>query len=262
MTLKRKCQNCCHFQDAGIARSGWCHHPTRKTSAGELILVRGDEIACRDEWTNDLWESVLAPLDKTLVRLVKNVPLDGGAGDSPLSSALLTSRSKLEFERQMPKALKEVTNVAPVKNAEQSRQLRVFLCHASGDKPAVRNLYKRLVDNGIEPWLDEINLLPGHDWQVEVSKAVRHSDVVIVCLSPASVRKTGFVQKEIGYALDVAEEQPEGSIFLVPLRLEDCVVPERLRRFQWANLHSYDGFDRLMRSLEARSVALGLTIPS
>jgi len=44
------------------------------------------------------------------------------------------------------------------------RKLRVFLCHASQDKPVVRELYQRLNAEGwIDPWLDEEKLLPGQD---------------------------------------------------------------------------------------------------
>ncbi|MBI1877020.1 MAG: toll/interleukin-1 receptor domain-containing protein, partial [Chloroflexi bacterium] len=65
------------------------------------------------------------------------------------------------------------------------RPLRVFLCHAAADKPTVRDLYQRLQSEGfIQPWLDEEELLPGQDWQLEIPKAVRASDVVLVCLSP------------------------------------------------------------------------------
>ena len=110
---------------------------------------------------------------------------------------------------------------------------RVFLCHSSGDKDQVRDLYQRLKDDGFHPWLDEEDLLPGQDWSQEIPKAVRSSAVVLVCLSRSSVSKTGYVQREIKYALDVAEEQPEGSIFLIPVMLTDCDVPERLRRWQW-----------------------------
>ena len=36
------------------------------------------------------------------------------------------------------------------------RKLRVFLCHASQDKPVVRELYQRLLAEGwIDPWMDE-----------------------------------------------------------------------------------------------------------
>ncbi len=47
----------------------------------------------------------------------------------------------------------------------ETRKLRVFLCHASQDKPIARELYQRLNAEGwIDPWLDEKNLIPGQDW--------------------------------------------------------------------------------------------------
>src|SRR6266851_829335 len=114
-----------------------------------------------------------------------------------------------------------------------TRPLRVFLCHSKEDKAAVRQLYARLLTDRIKPWLDEEDLLPGHDWQLEIPRAVRSADAVVVCLSAESVGKTGYVQKEIAFALDAAEERPEGTIFVIPARLEECAVPERLRKWQW-----------------------------
>ena len=52
---KHKCGSCHFFQEAGLAGSGWCHHPQRKVSSGVLIMVRRNELACRDEWSRDLW---------------------------------------------------------------------------------------------------------------------------------------------------------------------------------------------------------------
>jgi len=124
------------------------------------------------------------------------------------------------------------------------------LCHGSEDKPVVRQLYYRLLASGVEPWLDEENLLPGQDWKYEIARAVRASDVVIVCLSRASVSRTGFVQKEIKYALDVADEKPEGSIFLIPARLEKCSLPDQLSGKHWVDLFQEQGFDRLIKSLQ------------
>jgi formylglycine-generating enzyme required for sulfatase activity len=140
---------------------------------------------------------------------------------------------------------------------ESKRVLRVFLCHASGDKPAVRELYQRLCAEGIDAWLDEEKLLPGQDWELEIPKAVRDSHVVIVCLSPSSITKAGYVQKEIKVALDEADKQPEGAIFLIPARLEECQVPDRLSRWHWVNLFEERGYDRLMRALRARAADLG-----
>src|SRR2546423_13485886 len=104
----------------------------------------------------------------------------------------------------------------------QSSQLRVFLCHASNDKPFVRVLSVLLRAAGVDSWLDEEKLRGGQDWDLEIRKAVRASHAVIVCLSNESISKAGFVQKEIKLALDVADEQPEGAIFLIPLKIEPC----------------------------------------
>ena len=101
-----------------------------------------------------------------------------------------------------------------------SRSLKVFICHSKDDKPKVRKLYRRLINDGFEAWLDEAKLMPGQDWDLEIRKAVRGSDVVLVCLSKSSTTKEGYVQKEMRFALDVADEKPEGTVFLIPVRLE------------------------------------------
>jgi hypothetical protein len=147
------------------------------------------------------------------------------------------------------------------RNAEQATcSLRVFLCHSSGDKPAVRQLYKQLRAEGVEPWLDEEDILAGDDWDSAIRGAVRRSDAVIVCLSRGSVTKAGYVQKDIKHILNVADEQPEGTIFVIPLKLEECEIPERLSRWQWVNFFEEHGFDRLMRSLRKRAESLGVLV--
>lgn len=142
------------------------------------------------------------------------------------------------------------------------RHLKIFLCHSSGDKPAVRSLYFRLRSAAvyIAPWLDKENLLPGQRWEDEISLAVRNSDIVLVCLSNTSIRKTGYVQKEIKDALDVADRQPERTIFLIPVKLEECQLPHRLSHLHYVNLFEREGFDKLMQSLISRAQTLGINV--
>jgi hypothetical protein len=135
-------------------------------------------------------------------------------------------------------------------SAEQTPH--IFLCHASGDKPKVRRLYRRLRNEGFSIWFNEVNLLPGQDWQLEIPKAIRASNVIIVCLSRISISKTGYLQKEIQVALDEADQQPEGAIFIIPLRLDECDVPERLRRWHWVDLFERQGYTKLLGTLKAR----------
>jgi hypothetical protein len=131
--------------------------------------------------------------------------------------------------------------------------LKAFRCHTSADKPEVKKLYKALKDDGFDPWLDAVNLLPGEDWEAEITAAVKASHVVIVCLSHTAVTKAGFAQKEIKMALDVADHQPEGTIFMIPARLEDCTVPDRLSKWHWVNLYADGGYQKLVDALNKRA---------
>jgi hypothetical protein len=104
-----------------------------------------------------------------------------------------------------------------------------------------------------------MDLLPGQVWEREIPAKVQRSDAALVCLSATSIGKAGYLQREIKYALDAAEEQSNDSIFLIPGRLEPCDVPERLRRWQRVDLFGSDGYDRLVTALQARALALGRT---
>ena len=143
-----------------------------------------------------------------------------------------------------------------------TRPLSVFLCHASQDKPAVRELYKRLAaEKWIDPWLDEENLLPGQDFDYEINKAVHDADVIIICLSQVSVAKEGYVNKEIRHALDVADEKPEGAIYIIPLRLDKCEPTfDRLKKLHWADYFTPSAHEKLLKSLKLRAGALGVDI--
>jgi hypothetical protein len=134
---------------------------------------------------------------------------------------------------------------------------RIFLAHASEDKEQVRELHAKLRAVGFEPWLDEIDLLPGQNWQLEIPKAIRESKAFIACLSKRSVLKQGFVQKEFRLALSTYAEKPPGTSYLIPLRLDECSVPDlqipdlgiNLRHIQWLDYWKPDGFERLLTAI-------------
>src|SRR5215467_9313823 len=129
---------------------------------------------------------------------------------------------------------------------------RIFLCHASEDKAQVREVYHRLrAIDGFEPWLDEEDLLPGQEWAREIPRALQAADFILIFLSRVSVVKRGYVQREMKLALDAWQELPEGTIHTIPVRLDDCEVPELFRRYHWANLFEPTGFDRIVRAIRA-----------
>jgi len=134
----------------------------------------------------------------------------------------------------------------------KQHRLQVFLCHADEDKPKVRKLYKQLVSDGYDAWFDEEKLKPGADWKLKIDIAMRESHAIIICLSTASVQKEGYVNVEISNALDIAREKPEGTIFVIPVRLDECEVPYRFKNIQWTNLFTSSGYERVCDSLNER----------
>lgn len=144
---------------------------------------------------------------------------------------------------------------------DSNKCLSVFICHSKGDKIFVRSLYERLLSIGCDPWFDEVKLLPGQKWEQEIPKAVKEAHVVIICLSKGAINKRGYIQKEIRLALDVADEVPDGDIFIIPLKIESCDLPERLSKYQWTEIYN-DGYDKLINSLVMQAKKLGVAAPN
>src|SRR5438094_451064 len=113
---------------------------------------------------------------------------------------------------------------------------KIFLCHASEDRPKVREVYQHLMKELFEPWLDEEDLLPGQLWEQEIPKALKSSDFILIFFSRNSVAKKDFVQHEFKLAVDAWRDIPEGRIHTIPVRVDNCDIPEQFRQFHWVNL--------------------------
>jgi len=136
-------------------------------------------------------------------------------------------------------------------------EIQIFLAHASEDKPAVLALYNRLKQAGYKPWLDKKDLIPGQNWRSVIPKAIADSQLFIACLSQRSIAKQGFVQREFKMALNQYADRPPNSIYLIPLRLDECDIPDlrqeeyglNLRDLHWLDYWEEDGFEQLERAI-------------
>lgn len=142
----------------------------------------------------------------------------------------------------------------------KKRQLRVFLCHSSPDKKRIRVICQLLKSAGVHPWLDEEKVHGGEEWEETIGRELARTDAVVVCLSRKSITRAGFMHREIRRAVETAESQPEGRIFLIPLKLEPCKLPERLKRLHCINFFDQDGYSRLVWALMKRAASLGSRI--
>lgn len=118
----------------------------------------------------------------------------------------------------------------------ERRPIKVFLCHSSQDKPIVKELYNRLLSEGwVDPWLDKERLKLGDDFDLEIEKAIESTDAVIAFISENAVKKTGYIQKELRLVYDAQMYRPDGELFTIPLRLEECEPPHRFKYWHWGD---------------------------
>jgi hypothetical protein len=125
-----------------------------------------------------------------------------------------------------------------------------FLIHAHADREAVHKLYQRMVADGLNVWLDAERLQPGQDWQKEIRDALLKCDVVIVCLSGRFDKKHGYRHEELKLALEKANFLPDDEVFIIPVRLEKCDMPESLQHLHRVDLFKTGGYKKLVRSLK------------
>jgi len=109
---------------------------------------------------------------------------------------------------------------------------------------------------GFTPWIAVEDLLPGQQWKDEIRRQIKAAGAILIILSSKSIVKPGYFQIEISYALDVAQEQLEGDIFVIPIRLDDCQVPARLNDLQWVDLFSEAAYSKISNSLNARALEI------
>ncbi len=131
------------------------------------------------------------------------------------------------------------------------KPVQIFLSYAHLDKSKVDELYQRLSEEGYKPWMDAEDILPGENFRLAIENAIRDSDFFLACVSENSVDRRGFIQRELKEALDLWKEKLDRDIYIIPVRFEDCRVPDSLRNFQWVNLFEPNGWNRLLRAIQA-----------
>jgi hypothetical protein len=114
---------------------------------------------------------------------------------------------------------------------------RVFIAYVQEDLSFAKKLYRAFEESGFRPWLDKRRLMPGQNWPRAIETAIQTSDFFVACFSRRAISKRGSFHSELRYALSCAARVPLDEIFLIPLRLDNCVVPRRIsKQIQYLDL--------------------------
>jgi len=131
--------------------------------------------------------------------------------------------------------------------------MKIFISYAREDQQIAKKLYHDLKNFGLEPWLDIEHLHPGQQWKSVINHVIKTSSYFFALLSSYSVSKKGYVQKELKVALDLFDEFPQTSSYLIPVRIEHCMpLDDKLQEIQWVDLFpSYiKGFKKILSALK------------
>ncbi len=140
---------------------------------------------------------------------------------------------------------------------KSSDGISVFISYAQEDLAEALAVYDWLSEAGLQPWIADKDLLPGQPWRRTLAKAIRRSTYFLALLSSKSVSKQGYVQKEIRIALEVFEEMSPETVWIIPLRIEECrPAHPRLEEIQWVDL-----FPSREEGLRRLLVGMGLDEP-
>jgi hypothetical protein len=138
---------------------------------------------------------------------------------------------------------------------------KVFLSYAHDDKKRVESLRRELIARGLDAWWDG-QILPGEDWELMIKTAIEESVAFVVCFSKnVDAKNRSGIFPEVLQALEIYRQLRPGSIFLIPVRLDDCEVPRfkidgvrDLAKLQYENLFPDDrkseAIDRLVRAVQ------------
>lgn len=178
--------------------------------------------------------------------------------DFELISITLDGIDRIEKQGQD----KQLTKTYMDLNQQDVKQ-RIFICYAKEDFCYANDLYADLKNAGLYPWLDKKNILPGQNWEKEIKKAIKNSHFFLPLFSLTSVAKRGYVQREFKMGIDVAKEIPEGEIFMIPLRIDDCQIPfDELSSIQYQDLYPDWGksVEKVIESIKLSMSQLSLSV--
>jgi hypothetical protein len=153
-----------------------------------------------------------------------------------------------EFQ-QLANQCQQIANRLSQPQVDAQPSAIVFFSYGRPDLDAVRTIVGMVNSTGLHSWFDKQDLMGGQDWQHEIRTRIRAAKVFVVCLSSRVVNRKGFFHTEMRYALDEANALPKGAVFAIPVRLDNCEIPEDLQRYHALDLFESDGTENLLKSL-------------
>lgn len=142
----------------------------------------------------------------------------------------------------------EISPILQLFNRLSAPDRRVFICHATDDKPFARRIATRLRQAGAEVWLDEWEIKVGDSIVERINAGLGAATHLLLILSAASVQKP-WVRREFSSAL--MRQLADSSVRLLPVLLDDCEIPSLLSDVRYADCREQEdnALDQVVEAL-------------
>ncbi len=122
---------------------------------------------------------------------------------------------------------------AVTKHIDNNQYHGLFLSHNHNDKSFVRDLKRRLEENGVEDiWIDEAEIKVGDSLIAKIQEGLEKTKYIAVILSPDSI-KSGWVLKELDTAM--TREIATTDVVVLPILYKKCDLPAFLKGKKYAD---------------------------
>ncbi|MCH9682422.1 MAG: toll/interleukin-1 receptor domain-containing protein, partial [Deltaproteobacteria bacterium] len=129
-----------------------------------------------------------------------------------------------------------------------ARRYDVFLSYNSADRTAVEDIASRLSDEGIEPFLDRWELIPGESWVRGLEDGLCHSGCVAVFIGPNGYSAWREQEKDLAL-IQAADDQGKRVIPVLLPGTRQTSVGGFLKLRMWVDLAEPDGFEQLVAGI-------------
>jgi len=137
----------------------------------------------------------------------------------------------------------------------------VFISYVHEDFVIIETIFEALKEYDIPVWLDKNRLEGGTRWQEEISKAIQECGVFIACFSSNySEKDSSYMDVEIKIALKELEKKPRDKTWFIPLKLNECDIPEKFTINSNENLNDIQHIELINKNFEYNEDFLDLIL--
>lgn len=121
---------------------------------------------------------------------------------------------------------------------------KIFISYSRRNSEFAEKLTQEIIQSGGDVWFDQLNIEAGAAWDSSIDQALDDADCMVLILSRYSVNSEN-VMDEVSFALGENKT-------VIPVLIEDCDVPFRLRRLPTYDLRKdfVFGMNSLLKALD------------